>query len=100
MQKIFNKDSFNWWIGVVEDRVDPEQLGRCRVRIYGYHSVEKNILPTEDLPWSIPIQPITSAASSGKGSSPLGPLPGTWVVGFFLDGADMQQPAFFGTIVT
>ena len=42
MQKIFNKDSCNWWIGVVEDRVDPEHLGRCRVRIYGYHSVEKN----------------------------------------------------------
>lgn len=100
MQKIFNQDNFNWFIGVVEDRIDPEQLGRCRVRVYGYHSVEKNILPTEDLPWAIPIQPITSAASSGKGSAPLGPLPGTWVVGFFLDGSDMQQPAFFGTIGT
>ena len=100
MQKIFNKDGFNWWIGVVEDRMDPEKMGRCRVRIFGYHTDSKLILPTKDLPWATPIQPITSAAISGIGSSPLGPVEGTWVIGFFLDGEDMQQPAIFGTIAT
>jgi len=100
MQRIFNKDGFNWWIGVVEDRIDPEKLGRVRVRIFGYHSDDKSLLPTEDLPWAIPIHPITSAASSGIGVTPLGPLTGTWIMGFFLDGEDMQQPAFFGTIGT
>lgn len=98
MQRIFNKDGFNWWIGVVEDRMDPEKLGRCKVRIFGYHTDSKILLPTKDLPWAIPIQPITSAAISGIGSSPLGPIEGTWVMGFFLDGEDMQQPAMFGTI--
>lgn len=100
MQKIFNKDGFNWWIGVVEDRRDPEYIGRCRVRIFGYHTDSKELLPTKDLPWAVPIQPITSAAVSGLGSTPLGPVEGTWVVGFFLDGEDMQQPAMFGTIST
>lgn len=100
MQKIFNKDGFNWWIGVVEDRRDPEKLGRCKVRIFGYHTESKELLPTKNLPWSIPIQPITSAATSGLGSSPLGPVEGTWVIGFFLDGEDMQQPAMFGTVAT
>ena len=100
MQRIFNRDGFNWWIGVVEDRQDPEQIGRCRVRIFGYHTDAKELLPTEDLPWCVPIQPITSAATSGLGSSPLGPVEGTWVIGFFLDGEDMQQPAMFGTIST
>lgn len=100
MQRIFNRDGFNWWIGVVEDRMDPEKMGRCRVRIFGYHTDSKTILPTKDLPWATPIQPITSAAISGIGSSPLGPLEGTWVIGFFLDGEDMQQPAIFGTIAT
>ena len=100
MQKIFNKDGFNWWIGVVEDRDDPERIGRCRVRIYGLHTDSKELLPTKDLPWAVPIQPITSAATSGLGTSPLGPVTGTWVVGFFLDGEDMQQPAMFGTIST
>jgi hypothetical protein len=100
MQRIFNKDGFNWWIGCVEDRGDPEKMGRCKVRIFGYHTDNKQLLPTKDLPWCVPIQPITSAAISGIGSSPLGPVEGTWVIGFFLDGEDMQQPAMFGTIAT
>jgi len=100
MQKIFNRDGFNWWIGVVEDRMDPEQCGRVRVRIYGYHTDEKAFLPTKDLPWAVPILPITSASTSGKGTTPLGPVTGSWVIGFFLDGEDMQQPAIFGTIGT
>lgn len=100
MQRIFNKDGFNWWLGVVEDRLDPEKLGRCRVRIFGYHSDNRELLPTKDLPWAIPIMPVTSASTSGVGSAPLGPVTGTWVIGFFLDGEDMQQPAFFGTIAT
>lgn len=98
--RIFSKDGFIWWIGVVEDRMDPEKLGRCRVRIFGYHTDNKEVLPTEDLPWALPIQPITSAAISGIGSTPLGPVTGTWVLGFFLDGEDMQQPAMLGTIAT
>ena len=100
MQRIFNRDGFNWWIGVVEDRMDPEQCGRVRVRIYGYHTDDKTHLPTKDLPWAVPILPITSASTSGKGTTPLGPVTGTWVIGFFLDGEDMQQPAIFGTIGT
>ncbi len=98
MQRIFNKDNFNWWIGVVEDRFDPLMLGRCRVRIFGYHTDSKELLKTEDLPWCIPIQPITSTALSGLGTTPLGPIEGTWVIGFFIDGEDQQQPAMFGTI--
>ncbi len=89
---------FIWWIGVVEDRDDPEKLGRCRVRIYGIHTPDKSVLPTANLPWAMPIQPSNYGATSGIGGPPLGALPGTWVVGFFLDGEDMQQPAFFGTI--
>lgn len=98
MQRIFNKDGFNWWIGVVEDRMDPEKLGRCKVRIFGYHTDSKTLLPTKDLPWAVPIMPITSASISGIGQAPIGPIEGTWVIGFFLDGEDMQQPAMFGTI--
>ena len=73
-------------------------MGRCRVRIFGYHADSRVLLPTKDLPWAIPIQPITSAGISGIGSSPLGPVEGTWVMGFFLDGEDMQQPAMLGVI--
>lgn len=95
---IFGRDGFYWWIGVVEDREDPEKLGRCRVRILGYHIDNKDVLPTGDLPWAIPMQSITSAGISGKGSTPVGPLEGSWVVGFFLDGRDKQQPMIMGTM--
>ena len=32
-----NAGQFYWWFGVVEDRDDPLRMGRCRVRIMGYH---------------------------------------------------------------
>lgn len=90
-------NNLNWWIGVVEDRDDPEKMGRLRVRIIGAHSDDKTILPTDKLPWAITMQPTTSAAMSGIGTAPVGILPGTWCVGFFIDGDDMQQPMVMGT---
>ena len=92
------KDGFIWWQGVVEDRHDPLFLGRCRVRILGWHTEDKIEMPTESLPWAFPIQPITSAAQTGVGTSPTGPVEGTWVVGFFRDGEAAQEPVFFGTL--
>ena len=90
--------SFVWWQGVVEDKMDPLYLGRCRVRILGYHTDDKKEIPTEDLPWAIPMQPITSAAMSGVGTTPLGPVEGTWVVGFFRDSENAQEPIIMGTL--
>ena len=63
--------NFVWWQGVVEDRIDPLMLGRCRVRILGYHTDDKNEIPTGDLPWATPMQPTTSAAMSGIGTTPV-----------------------------
>ncbi|NBO99973.1 MAG: hypothetical protein EBU90_07560 [Proteobacteria bacterium] len=97
---IFNKDGLVWWVGVVEDRMDPLEIGRCRVRIFGYHTEDTTILPTKDLPWAVPLQPITSAATSGVGLTPVGVVEGSWVVGWFLDGIDMQQPLIVGTIAS
>jgi hypothetical protein len=91
-------NKFVWWTGVVEDRNDPEQLGRCRVRIFGFHTDDITLLPTSDLPWAVPLQSITSAATSGLGHTPVGIVPGTWVVGWFLDGEEAQRPLVIGTI--
>jgi Gp5 N-terminal OB domain len=88
----------NWWTGVVEDRDDPEKLGRCRVRIFGWHTEDTKLLPTNELAWALPMQSVTSAAASGVGSTPIGIVTGSWVVGFFLDGDEGQQPVIMGTI--
>jgi len=84
--------------GVVEDRQDPKHLGRVRVRCLGYHTENLTKLPTDDLPWAHPMNPITSATVSGIGQTPLGVVEGTWVVGFFTDGRDAQQPMIMGTL--
>ena len=89
---------FTWWQGVVEDRNDPLKLGRCRVRVLGYHTDKKNDIPTSSLPWATPMQPITSAAMNGIGTTPMGPVEGTWVVGFFRDGKSAQEPVIIGTV--
>lgn len=98
MKNLYGNQNSNWWIGVVEDRKDPEKLGRCKVRIFGYHTDDVDILPTTDLPWAIPMTPITSASTSGVGIAPVGPVEGTWVVGWFLDGDEKQQPMMIGTV--
>ena len=98
MAEFMGKDGFVWWQGVVEDRYDPLYLGRCRIRILGWHTEDKTDMPTESLPWAYPVQPITSAAQTGVGTSPTGPVEGTWVVGFYRDGVQAQEPVFFGTL--
>jgi GH24 family phage-related lysozyme (muramidase) len=85
------------YTGVVENRQDPFKLGRCQVRVVGLHHHDKTQLKTEDLPWAYPMQPITSAAMSGIGHSPVGPVEGTWVVVMFRDD-DEQQPIILGSI--
>lgn len=95
---MFTPLSFLFWFGVVEDRNDPLQLGRCRIRIVGYHTQDTVALPTVDLPWAIPSSPITSAAMSGIGDAPVGPVEGTWTWGFFADGSDNQEPIYCGTM--
>ena len=89
---------FVWWVGVVEDRHDPMYLGRCKVRCLGWHTEDKELIPTYELPWAYPLMPITSASQTGVGQSPLGPVEGTWVMGFFRDGKDAQEPVMMGTL--
>ena len=92
------KNNFIWFNGVVEDRQDPQKLGRLRVRCVGIHTQNKDDLPTADLPWSQLIHPITSSGISGLGSSPGFIVEGTWVFGYFRDGYAMQEPMVIGTL--
>jgi len=84
-------NGFVWWIGVVEDRMDPLNLGRCRVRIKGLHSDEKTVISTESLPWA---QPLFSV--NGSSSTPSTLKEGDFVMGFFMDGNATQFPIIMG----
>jgi hypothetical protein len=88
------KNGFVWWVGEVVDRVDPLGIGRCKVRIFGWHgdgteeSFEK--IPETDLPWAQAIYPLNGRNKFGA------PRIGDWVLGFFLDGEAAQAPCMLG----
>jgi hypothetical protein len=95
---LVGREDFIWFIGVVEDRNDPLQIGRLRVRIYNLHSTDKSLLPTENLMWASIQQDITSSALRGVGRSPTGIQVGCTVFGFMADSSESQIPILVGTL--
>jgi GH24 family phage-related lysozyme (muramidase) len=89
--KYFSGESvFNWFIGVVESRQDPLELGRLQVRIFGTHNPALTEIPSADLPWAVMVQGL-----SGKSFST--PKESDVVCGFFLD-ESKQVPCIWGVI--
>jgi hypothetical protein len=86
---------FTWWLGTVENADDRDgKLGRVRVKILGFHDPSEK---PENLPWALVLQPTTNPAVSGIGNAANCLKPGSFVMGFFLDYPDCQQPVVLGT---
>jgi hypothetical protein len=96
--KFLGHNGFLWFVGVVEDRMDPQYAGRVRVRCLGHHTSNKNTLPTSDLPWAAVMLPTTASGISGIGSSATGLVEGSWVLGYFRDGDNRQEPVILGSL--
>lgn len=84
------QDGFIWFVGVIESLDDPLRVGRAKVRIFGWHTESRDMLPTAALPWAYPLLPITQSTNVPNYRV------GDWVAGFFLDGTLGQQPVIFG----
>lgn len=80
------------WYGQVEDRNDPLEMGRVRVRIFTWHSLDENQAPTELLPWALP----QNALNGSSTYSP--PKLNDIVTGYFIDGAAGQTPIVTGVL--
>jgi hypothetical protein len=107
------KDGFIWWLGQVAppeawdipDKVDIDYTKyglawayRCKVRIIGYHTYDRNELVDNDLPWAhVMLSPTDGNAQGGLGKTHK-LIGGETVFGFFLDGDDAQQPVIIGSI--
>jgi hypothetical protein len=83
-------DDVNWFVGVVEDRLDPMQQGRVRVRVVGVHPfsrIQGDVagIPVEELPWMSVCLPVTSASVSGISGAVTGLVNGSSVFGIWLD---------------
>ena len=92
------QDGFIWFTGVVEDRNDPDSLGRVRVRCLGIHTEDLNDIPTNQLPWAQVMHSVSNPSMQGLGNSPSFLVEGSWVIGFFLDAREMQQPIIMGSL--
>jgi hypothetical protein len=84
-------DGFIWWVGVIENRMDPLNLGRCQVRIKGLHSENNTQIESQSLPWSQILYPVNTT-----NSTPTTLKEGDMVIGFFMDGDAAQYPVIFG----
>ena len=85
-------DGFVWFIGVVETLEDPLNVGRGKVRIFGWNDKDTDAVPTDDLPWAYALVPVTHAQLLPNYRQ------GDWVMGFFLDSRLGQQPIIFGVL--
>ena len=97
-QYFMGLDGFIWFVGVVENRNDPAELGRVQVRCLGYHTEDLTLIPTADLPWAHVMHPVTDPAMHGMGSTPSFLVEGSWVIGFFRDAQEKQQPVIIGSL--
>lgn len=86
------QDGYIWWTGVCESRHDPLKLGRCKIRIFGWHKDNITDQPTESLPWAYPIIPLD------HGKNTIGPKEGDWCTGFFADAEVAQKPYILGIL--
>jgi hypothetical protein len=88
-------NDFTWWLGTVENADDKDaKLGRVKVNILGFHRSDEK---PENLPWALVLQPTTNPAVSGVGNAANCLKPGSFVMGFFLDYPDCQQPVVLGS---
>lgn len=85
-------DGFVWWTGIVEGREDPLKLARVQVRIFGWHTEDKKMIPSEELLWAQPILSVNAYQTTHV------PKEGEMVFGFFMDGEDAQHPFYMGVI--
>jgi len=83
-QKELFKDNLRdtHWLGEVVDIMDPNAVGRCRIKVFG----KFDLLETEDIPWAIP------ANTSAHGSY-LVPNLGD-VVSVYFDNGNIYTPVY------
>lgn len=83
------------YVGIVEDNKDPEKLGRVKVRVphvYGAVGGVFGTIPTNTLPWALPLG-LPAGGSNASGGLSMLPEPGDQVAVQFLDG-EPEKPCW------
>jgi hypothetical protein len=87
IDKHMPKRKMHMFTGKVEDNNDPDQLGRCKIRVYGLFD-DVNIA-TSDLPWA---KPDNQFIGSNIGSFIVPPV--DTLVRVYFDGDDIYNPVY------
>lgn len=95
-------DGFRWFIGQVTPDPNWREFSikygyRAKVRIFGFHPSDSSV-KDEELPWAHFLVPPNVGAGNNYGGSSFALQGGETVLGFFLDGADAQQPIIMGAL--
>ena len=113
-QGFLGAGGFHWWIGQIaddstwRDNISASKVPsvnqipgwgyRYKVRIIGYHDREEATIPSDQLPWAQVMYPITGGGGQAKAGQTPNLRQGMFVFGFFLDGADAQNPVIMGVL--
>ena len=81
------------YFGVVENAIDPENVGRVQVRVYPYYRE----FAIEDLPWAYVLRSTDLGNTFGRGLNQHNLIEGSQVLVEFLD-PNMQQPIVLGIV--
>ena len=107
-------NGFNWWIGQIEDDkvwksnqvgekwVDPNKIAgygaRYKVRIIGKHSPDRRNLPADSLEMCEVMYPVTGGSGHAASFQTSNLRTGSFVIGFYKDGIDGQEPIIMGCL--
>ena len=81
-----------FFMGVVENNVDPTLQGRVQVRAFGVHGRnDDSEIPTAALPWAVCV------AGNFDPNNPV-PKLNSFVFGMFIDGSEGQHPLILGLV--
>lgn len=91
-------DNTRWFIGKAKTvDADPLKLGRIRVRIFGLHTDDNELIKDTDLPWATVSLSLNIPSGYGNYQS-FGVNDGDTVFGIFLDGQHSQSPLVLGVL--
>ena len=110
----FVGQGFNWWVGQIaddsywrgnissakfEDKQSVPGWGyRYKVRIFGLHDWGEESVSSENLPWANVMYPVTAGGYQQNSGQTPQIRQGNIVYGYFLDGAEQEQPVIMGVM--
>ena len=84
-----------FFIAEVRDIRDPDRSGKVKIVVHGHHNAGDEQIPDEDLPWAHPI--MNNSPSINKIGQTSNYLPGSTVIGFWMDPETKQMPVILGS---